>query len=87
MLFLAHCEHPWLISSYMQTWCDLQLHGEFLQCGGPSHFLAAVLILDMFNKLDKSQLSAKTKKVHVSSGGGVEQASKCCREGGGKEHA
>lgn len=75
------------MSGYTQTWCDFQLHGAFFQYGGPSPFLAAVLILSVFSKLDKSQLRAKMKKVHVSSAVGSkgEQASECCREGGGKE--
>lgn len=60
---------PMTIFGYMQPWFDSQLHGEFSPCGGPSHFHAAALILNMFNMLDKNKLLDNMKKVQFSSSG------------------
>lgn len=68
----ASYQPPWLIFGYVQTWFHFKLHSEFCLWGGPSHFPSATLILNTFNMLDKNKLSGHMKKVHFSSGGGVE---------------
>lgn len=50
----------------MQLWFDFKPHGEFFQCGGPSEFPAAGLILNRLTMLDKNKLSDNMKEVHVS---------------------